>query len=69
MLQALIYLIIELAVVGLLFWLVTWALGQLPIPEPIKTVIRVLIVVVVCIVCIYLLLGFLPGGSLFPRRL
>lgn len=46
MIESLLYFVIEVAVLGMIFWLLTWTLGQIPIPEPIRTVIRVVIVVV-----------------------
>lgn len=70
-LQSLLYVVFELAIIGIIFWLLTWALGQLPIPEPIRTVIRVVLIVVLVLICIYFLIGLLPSGggtSLFPRR-
>ena len=66
MIATLLYLIIDIAIIGLVFWLITWALGQLgqlPIPEPIKTMIRAVLVVVVVLICIYVLMGFLPAGG------
>jgi hypothetical protein len=69
MIQALLYFVIEIAVLGLIYWMLTWALGQIPIPEPFKTIIRVVIVVVIVIIVIVLLLQFLPsGGFSFPYR-
>lgn len=42
----LISLIVVLAVVGLVWWLVT---TYIPLPAPVKTVITVLVVVVLCV--------------------
>ena len=56
--------ILSLVIWGLLFWLAYWGLGQLAIPQPFNTVIRVLLVVAAIIVVI----GALSGASwaLFP---
>lgn len=56
-------LLIELVIAGLIFWLVTWALGQLPIPEPFKTVIRVVLIVMVVVFLLNVLFGL--GGHAF----
>ena len=42
MITTLLYLIIDIAIIGLVFWLITGTRStrQLPIPEPIRTVIR-----------------------------
>lgn len=56
MIETLISLIVYLLIVGLIWWAVTTILGVIPIPEPIKTVIRVLMIVVLCLIVIYALL-------------
>lgn len=55
MVETLISLIVLLLIVGLIWWAVTTILGVLPIPEPIKTVINVLMIVVLCLIVIYAL--------------
>ena len=70
LLTSLLYLVVWLAVLGLLFWLFNWAVSSIPqIPEPVRNVIRVVLVVVFAIACIYLLIGFLPGPGLRGQRL
>lgn len=39
-------LIIYLLVIALIMYLVFWALGQIPLPQPIRTVIVVLIAII-----------------------
>ncbi len=56
MIDALITIIIYLIIAGLIWWAVTTILGVIPIPEPIKTVINVLMIVVLCLIVIYALL-------------
>lgn len=53
MIETLISVIILLIVVGLIWWAVTAILGVIPLPEPIKTVINVLMIVVLCLIVIY----------------
>ena len=55
MVETLISIIILLIVVGLVWWAVTTILGVIPLPEPIKTVINVLMIVVLCLIVIYAL--------------
>lgn len=47
--------VIYLIIAGVIFWLLTWALSQLPIPEPFKTVIRVVLILAIVVI----LLNFL----------
>lgn len=64
MIEMLVLLIITLLIAGLLCWAVTMILGVIPLPEPIKTIVHVLLVVVICLVCIYALMSFLSVGRL-----
>lgn len=59
MIETLISVIIYLLIAGLIWWAVTTILGVIPLPEPIKTVINVLLVVVLCLIVIYALLPLL----------
>lgn len=58
MLASLVTLVVYIIVVGLILWLLLWALDQLPAVEPFKTVARVLIIVIGVLILIALLLGF-----------
>ena len=62
--EALLSLVIVLAIAGLILW----AISQFPLDPTIAKLIRVVIIVVVCIWLIYFLAGLLgsPGLS-FPR--
>jgi hypothetical protein len=55
MIETLISIIILLLVCGLIWWAVTTILGVIPLPEPIRTVVNVLMIVVLCLVVIYAL--------------
>ncbi len=68
MLDVLISVIIYLIIAGLIWWAVTTILGVIPVPEPIATVIRVLMIVVLCLIVIYALLPLIPHGSLRGLR-
>lgn len=59
----LISLIITLVVLGLIFWLVKWALGELKLPEPFAKIINVVLVLIIFIVLLNALLGL--GGRNF----
>lgn len=66
MIESIIYLIAVLLIVGVIWWGVNQVLGVIPVPEPIRTVIHVLLIVLLCIVVIYVLLGLV--GTI-PRPL
>lgn len=66
MIATLIGVIIYLLIAGLIWWAVTTILGVIPVPEPIKTVIRVLMIVVLCLIVIYALLPLIPSGGRVP---
>lgn len=57
--SALVMLIVWLAVLGLVFYVVTWALGQLPIPEPFPVIIRVILVIIILVIALNLVVGLL----------
>lgn len=59
MIETLISIVIYLIIAGLIWWAITTVLGVLPIPEPIRTVINVIMVVVLCLIVIYALLPLL----------
>lgn len=56
MVETLISVVIYLVIAGLIWWAVTTILGVLPLPEPIKTVINVIMIVILCLILIYALL-------------
>lgn len=56
MIATLISIIIYLLIAGLIWWAATTILGVIPVPDPIKTVINVLLIVVLCLILIYALL-------------
>ena len=62
--EMLVTLIVMVLVVGLLYWCIT----LLPIPEPFKKIVLVLLIL---LVVVWLLYAFLPSGALphlYPRR-
>jgi len=67
MLESLIYLIVYIAVLGLVLWLLIYVVEQLPMPPPFARVAKMVIVVIGCIILIYLLLGLVGGAP--PLRL
>jgi hypothetical protein len=60
LLEALIWLIIG----GVIFWIVSWGISYIGIPEPFNKVIKVILVLVVVIFCVNALL-LLVGKPLF----
>lgn len=61
MVDTLISLIIWLVILGVVWWAVTTILGLLPIPDPIKQVINVLLIVVLCLILLSALLPLVGG--------
>lgn len=62
MIETLITVVVYLIIAGLIWWAVTTILGVIPLPEPIKTVINVIMIVILCLIVIYALLALLPVG-------
>lgn len=59
----LISLLVTIVVLGLVFYLIYWIVGQIPMPEPFKTVA----LVIIGLIAVILLLGLLFGGVSLPR--
>ena len=66
MIPALLNFLIEIVIIGAIFWLLWWAVSKLPVP--INPPAQVILTVIFVIVLIYLLMGLLPGfAHPFPR--
>jgi hypothetical protein len=61
-LSGLLNVVLYLVVIGLIIWLLLWALGQVGLPDPFGRIIRVLIIVVGVILIINVLLGLVGHG-------
>lgn len=61
---ALISLLIWIAVIGAILYVVHWGISQIPMVEPIATVVRVVFVLIVCLTAVSLLLQILPAPPL-----
>lgn len=57
-------LLVNFAIAVIIFGLIYWILGQIPIPEPFHRILMVVLVVIFCIWLIYFLLGL--TGISFP---
>lgn len=55
----LLHALVVLVIIGLILWIVWWAVTQIPMPEPIRTVVRVLFVLIMAIVLINFLMGLI----------
>lgn len=62
--SALLSLLVQLVIAGLIFWLIWWFLDYVGVPEPFNKVVRVILGLVVLVYLINLLLG-LSGRPLF----
>ena len=58
----LISLLVYLIIAALIFYLIYWVLGQMPLPEPFKTVILVVLGLIAILFLIGLLTGNVPLG-------
>ena len=56
-LTGLLHLVIWLLVIGLVFYLLWWVVGQAALPEPFNKVIRIIL----CIIAVLLLISVLMG--------
>lgn len=59
MIETLISLVVYLIIAGLIWWAATTILACVPMPEPIKTAINVIMIVILCLIVIYALLGLI----------
>lgn len=59
MIETLISIVIYLVIAGLIWWAISSILAVVPLPEPIRTVINVIMIVVLCLIVIYALLPLL----------
>ena len=65
--ESLMWLVVEVIVVGLIFWLIQWGLGQIGLPEPFAKVVKVIMILAVVVFLINALLsvgghGFIVWG-------
>ena len=56
MIPALIHILIVVIILGLIFYLIWWALSYLPLPEPFAAIARFIVILVFALILIYLLL-------------
>ncbi len=55
--DALLSVLIYVAIIGVIFWVVWWAIGSIGVPEPFNKVIRVILILVAAIFAISVLLS------------
>jgi len=55
--DALLNLVITVVIVGLVFWLLSWLVGYVGVPEPFNKVIRVILAVAVVIWLLKVIIG------------
>jgi hypothetical protein len=67
MITTLIYLVIYLIVIGLICWVLLYAVDNLPLPAPFGQIARVIIIVIGCLIVILLLLQLLGGMGPLPK--
>ena len=55
-------LVVYLIIIALIYWVVTYALNNLPLPAPIKQFGSVIVTIVLVVVVVMMLLQLLQGG-------
>jgi hypothetical protein len=55
--ETLLHVVVWLIVAALIYWILTWAVSKIPIAEPFRTIINVLIVLAAAFFCINALLS------------
>ncbi len=64
MIESLIGIVVYLLIIGVIFYVIWWAIGAIGPPEPIGKVIRVVVVLILVLVLLHFLLGLF--GALPP---
>lgn len=62
---AVLVLVLWLVVIGLIFWVIWWAVSKVGVPEPFNKIIQVVLVVAAALIAIYFLTAMLP----VPQRI
>jgi hypothetical protein len=69
MITALVYFVIYILVIGMIVWLLLYAVDAVGLPEPFHRVAKAVIIVVAIIIVILLLLQFVEGGGVSLPKL
>ncbi len=67
--DALLSVLVYVCIIGLIFWVVWWAIGAIGVPEPFNKVIRVILVLVAALFAISILLGLVGHPLIAPIHL
>ncbi len=59
----LIHILLVLIIIGVVLYIVWWAISQVPLPPPIAIAVRVIFALIVAIIAIEVLLPLAGGGS------
>jgi hypothetical protein len=59
--------VVYIVILGLIFWILWWALAYFAIPEPFNKIVRVVVGLICLVVVINLLLGLI-GSPMFTMR-
>jgi hypothetical protein len=54
--------LIYIIIIALVYWVVTYALNNLPLPAPIKQFGTVIVTIVIVVVVVFMLIQLLQGG-------
>ena len=67
MITSLIMLVVYLVIVGLIIWVLLYAVQNIPMAAPFAQVARVVVIVIGCLIVVLLLLQFLGVVGPMPR--
>jgi hypothetical protein len=67
MIEGLIYFVVYLIIIGLILWVLLYAVQNIPMPAPFAQVAKVVIMVIGALIVILLLLQMLGGLGPVPR--
>jgi hypothetical protein len=59
--------IMQLVIVGLVFWLLSWLVNYIGPPEPFRKIANVILAVLAVVVLIGILISFGGGGPIFRQ--
>ncbi len=62
--SSLVHLLIQIIVIGLICWLLFWAVGKIGLPEPFNKIAVAIIVLIACLFLINLLLTLSGSGPI-----
>lgn len=67
MIPLLVHIVIALLVLGIVWIIIEWALGQIALPPPVPQIVRIVFVIIVLIALLYTVMPLLGAGTPYYR--